>query len=162
MTGKEQFQMYELENFLGDYISDFDVDAIVEEATEVDYRTGNRFWKEGVDLGEIAERHPSVSVMWAVSTWKEDRTGCPKGDEIELFSDEEEARMRYAGIDLRYSWETEYNCFGRLCIDPCFKQLGTVEVTADGEFVGDVDEEASERYGWDEHEGEQRTEWAGK
>lgn len=46
------FQMYELEAYLGDFVGDFDVDAIVAEVTEVDYRTGNLYWRE-MDLEEF-------------------------------------------------------------------------------------------------------------
>ena len=48
--------MYELEAFLGGYASDFDVNAIIEEATVVD-GSGNRYWKEGIDLNGICRRN---------------------------------------------------------------------------------------------------------
>lgn len=54
---KKLFQKHELDAFLGDYKGDFDVEAIIGEATEVDYRTGNRYWREGIDLGAICEAH---------------------------------------------------------------------------------------------------------
>lgn len=47
------FQMHELEAFLGEYIDDFDIDAIIDEATETSNKDGNRYWK--VDAGELAE-----------------------------------------------------------------------------------------------------------
>lgn len=52
------YQRHELEGFLGEP-EDFDIDAIEEEVTEVDYTTGNRVWKElGTDeINDIAERH---------------------------------------------------------------------------------------------------------
>lgn len=51
------FQMYELEALLGDQASDFDIDAIIAEATEVD-ADGDRVWTVfGEDLYEIIARH---------------------------------------------------------------------------------------------------------
>ena len=52
---KNLVQMYELEAFLGEYIDDYDVDAIVEAATEIG-EDGNRYWIEDVDLSEICWR----------------------------------------------------------------------------------------------------------
>lgn len=51
------FQMYELEALLGDQKSDFDIDAIIAEATEVD-ADGDRVWtaSDG-DLYDIIARH---------------------------------------------------------------------------------------------------------
>ena len=54
---RELFQMCQLEAYLGEYADDFDIDAIVEDATVVDYRTGNRYWRDDIDLNEIAQRH---------------------------------------------------------------------------------------------------------
>lgn len=52
------YERYELEAFIGsENIDDFDVDAIEAEATEIDYATGNRAWKDGIDLNEICGRH---------------------------------------------------------------------------------------------------------
>lgn len=51
------YQEYELEAYLGEHIEDFDVEAIVDEATEIDYKTGNRYWKDGIDLAEICAKH---------------------------------------------------------------------------------------------------------
>ncbi len=56
MSDKVIFQQYELDAYLGDFAGDFDVEAILDEATEVD-ADGNRFWKDGIDLAEICERH---------------------------------------------------------------------------------------------------------
>lgn len=152
MTTKSNFEMYELEAFIGsENLDDFDIDAIVDEATEVDYRTGNRVWKEGIDLSDICQRN-ALTEKWAVSTWKDDRNGVPCGDEMELFDDEESARERYADIDLVYSWNVEYNTSNRLCIDTRCKQLAKVDVDADGEIFGDFDVVESESYGYDEHE----------
>ena len=51
------FQQYELDALLGDYADDYDVDAIVEEATEVD-ADGDRVWTAfGNELDDIIERH---------------------------------------------------------------------------------------------------------
>lgn len=55
------FEMHELEAFLGDFVGDFDVEAIVDEATVVDYRTGNRYWRDGIDLNEICARHDTTA-----------------------------------------------------------------------------------------------------
>lgn len=57
MTDRKQFEMYELEAFIGEFINDYDVEAIIDEATEIDYRTGNRYWKDGIDLAAMRERH---------------------------------------------------------------------------------------------------------
>lgn len=51
------YQDYELEAFLGEHIEDFDVEAIIDEATYVDYSDGNRYWKDGIDLAEICAKH---------------------------------------------------------------------------------------------------------
>lgn len=55
---KNRFEMAELEALLGDYIADYDVDGIVEDATEMDYKTGNRYWVVSDDeLNAILEAH---------------------------------------------------------------------------------------------------------
>ena len=54
---KNLFQECELTAYLGDFIEDFDVEAIVDEATEIGYKTGNRYWKDGIDLAEICAKH---------------------------------------------------------------------------------------------------------
>ena len=54
------FEMYELEAFLGEFVSDFDVDAIIDDATYIE--DGNRFWIEGIDLDAICERHALDSI----------------------------------------------------------------------------------------------------
>ena len=55
----ELFQDFELEALLGEFIDDYDYDAIVEEVTVVNYKTGNRHWKDIDDdeMNEILERH---------------------------------------------------------------------------------------------------------
>ena len=54
---KNLFQMYELEAYLGDFIEDFDVDAIINESTDVD-SDGDRVWTAtGDDFIEIVKRH---------------------------------------------------------------------------------------------------------
>ena len=54
-----QYQRHELEAFLGDYVSAYDVEAIEAEATTYDPRTGRAVWTpEAVrDLWSICERH---------------------------------------------------------------------------------------------------------
>lgn len=54
---RKPFEMHELEAYLGDFADDFNVESILEEATEIDYRTGNRYWRDGIDLAEICQRH---------------------------------------------------------------------------------------------------------
>lgn len=56
-ASRKPFEKYELDAYLGDFADDFDVDAILDEATTIDSRTGNRYWKEGIDLAEICRRH---------------------------------------------------------------------------------------------------------
>lgn len=56
MSDRVIFQQYELDAYLGDFAGDFDVEAILDEATEVG-QDGNRYWKEGIDLAAICERH---------------------------------------------------------------------------------------------------------
>ena len=52
------YQKHELEAFIGkENLGDFDIEAIEAEATEIDYSTGNRVWKEGVDLAEVCAKH---------------------------------------------------------------------------------------------------------
>lgn len=51
------FQQYELDALLGDYADDFDIDGIIEDATEVD-SDGDRIWTAfGEDLYAILEAH---------------------------------------------------------------------------------------------------------
>lgn len=51
------FQMSELEALLGDYKQDFDVQGIIDEATEID-ADGDRVWTVfGDELSEVLERH---------------------------------------------------------------------------------------------------------
>lgn len=57
MADESIFQQYELDAYLGDFAGDFDVEAIVDVATYVDPKTGNRFWKDGIDLAAICERY---------------------------------------------------------------------------------------------------------
>ena len=58
MTRSDIFQMHELDALLGDFKDDFDVDGIIQEATEVDPSDGNRYWTASGDkLAEIIERH---------------------------------------------------------------------------------------------------------
>ena len=54
---ENMFQMHELEAFLGDHVEDFDIEAIIGEATEIDCSDGNRYWKEGIDLNAICQKH---------------------------------------------------------------------------------------------------------
>ena len=57
---KSIFQMCELAAYLGDFVDDYDIDAIVEEATEIDYSNGNRYWIEDIrdeDFAEIVRRN---------------------------------------------------------------------------------------------------------
>ena len=59
----EPYQRHELEAFLGDYLADYDIDAIEDEATEYDPATGRRYWtpEAASDLWSICERHELVS-----------------------------------------------------------------------------------------------------
>ena len=51
------FQMHELDALLGDFKDDFDVEGIIQEATEV-REDGNRYWTVfEEDLNEILARH---------------------------------------------------------------------------------------------------------
>jgi excisionase family DNA binding protein len=54
---RKPFERYELDAYLGDFADDFDVDAILDEATEIDPRAGNRYWIDGIDLAEICAKH---------------------------------------------------------------------------------------------------------
>lgn len=55
---KNRFEMAELEALLGDYIADYDVDGIIADSTEMDYRTGERYWTVfGDELNAILDRH---------------------------------------------------------------------------------------------------------
>lgn len=57
---KNLFQEHELTAYLGDSIEGFDVEAIIDEATEIDYRDGNRYWKDDIDLAEICAKHDAT------------------------------------------------------------------------------------------------------
>lgn len=50
------FEMYELEAYMGDYADDFDVEAIIDEATYVD-ANGNRRWRADVTIDEIVAKY---------------------------------------------------------------------------------------------------------
>ena len=56
MSDRNIFQQYELDAYLGDFAGDFDVDAIVEDATEVG-ADGNRYWRDDINLAEICQQH---------------------------------------------------------------------------------------------------------
>lgn len=51
------FQQYELDSFLGDFASEYDIEAIIEDATTLDYKSGKRYWKQNIDLNEICAEH---------------------------------------------------------------------------------------------------------
>ena len=57
------FQECDLDAFLGDFVGDFDKDAIIDEATDV--IGGIRYWKKGIDLNEICARHD----IWRGEGW---------------------------------------------------------------------------------------------
>lgn len=56
LVGRDVFQMHELEAFLGEP-DDFDVDEIIDEATFIDYRTGDRIWLIDINLNEICKKN---------------------------------------------------------------------------------------------------------
>lgn len=74
MTKRNLYQENELEAYLGENINDFDVEAIVDEATEIDYKTGDRYWKDDIDLAAICAAH--------------DLTNPPKPDENSIYYDD--------------------------------------------------------------------------
>lgn len=49
------FEAYELDAFLGEFISEFDVDAIIDDATYI--KGGKRYWKNGIDINDICKKH---------------------------------------------------------------------------------------------------------
>lgn len=53
---RDIYQRFELLAYLGEPDA-YDVDAIEAEATEYDPKTGRTYWRRGVDLAAIAERH---------------------------------------------------------------------------------------------------------
>lgn len=57
------FEINELESYLGDFVEDYDIEAIIDEATEIDYSTGKRYWKNDIDLAEICERNEKGQTM---------------------------------------------------------------------------------------------------
>ena len=59
------YQRHELEAYLGEPDA-YDVDAIEAEATEYDPETGRTYWRRGVDLAAIAERHERYSYAPAI------------------------------------------------------------------------------------------------
>lgn len=60
---RKAYQRAELEAFLGEYVDAYDVDAIEDEATEYDPKTGAQLWTpEAVsDLMSICERHERIA-----------------------------------------------------------------------------------------------------
>lgn len=59
LVGTELFQECDLDAMLGDFKDDFDIDGLIDDLTEFDYRTGNRYWKNIGDdkLNEILAKH---------------------------------------------------------------------------------------------------------
>lgn len=53
----ERFEMHELESYLGEFADDFDIDAILDDATVVNPYDGNRYWRVNIDLAEICRNH---------------------------------------------------------------------------------------------------------
>lgn len=108
MDTSRLFQMYELEAYLGDYVEDFDVDAIIDEATEIDYSDGNRYWIEGIDLNEIAMRHdvstqePTGAALAEadVSTQEPTGTAVAEADGVQ--------QRRYARVKMPAAFLTPY------------------------------------------------------
>lgn len=67
MDNDRLFQRYELEAFLGDYVDDYDVDAIIEEVTAVNYKDGNRYWTvDANELVKAVKRHEKVNKQYVV------------------------------------------------------------------------------------------------
>lgn len=59
LVGNELFQEDGLDALLGDSKDDFDIDGLIDDLTEFDYNTGNRYWKNISDdkLNEILAKH---------------------------------------------------------------------------------------------------------
>lgn len=55
--GREYFEECHFISYFGGYEKDFDLDAIRDEATEMDPRTGTLYWREDIDFEEIVARH---------------------------------------------------------------------------------------------------------
>lgn len=53
------FYIDELESFIGDCIEEYDIDAIVDVVTEIDYSSNKRYWKDisEAELFEICEAY---------------------------------------------------------------------------------------------------------
>lgn len=49
-----RYHRYDLEALLGDFVDDYDVDAIEDEVTWMDYATMNRYWRD-IDEAEIVD-----------------------------------------------------------------------------------------------------------
>ena len=60
----EPYSRYELLAYLGECTSDYDVDAIEDEATE--WHDCELYWRHGIDLWEICERHELYQYVPAV------------------------------------------------------------------------------------------------
>lgn len=56
LVGRDVFQEYELEAFL-DSPADYDMEGIIEDATFIDYATGDRIWRVDIDLNGICEEN---------------------------------------------------------------------------------------------------------
>lgn len=58
------FNIDELLDFLGDYVEDYDVPGIIDDATDCDHITGDRFWKWGAldseEFQRIVDKHERV------------------------------------------------------------------------------------------------------
>ena len=93
---RKLYQEHELEAYLGEHMEDFDVEAIVDEATEIDPRTGNRYWKDGiddVDIAEICERHDKTQV----TDYRGKRVDFEAA--VQLMDDEIRERLHDEGIE---------------------------------------------------------------
>lgn len=55
--GRECFEEQSFIAYFGGFEKDFDLDAIRDEATVMDPRTGNLYWRDDIDFEEIVARH---------------------------------------------------------------------------------------------------------
>lgn len=55
--GKELFEECNYRAYFGDFYDDYDHDVIIDEATYVDYKSGNRYMRDDVDFDSIVAAH---------------------------------------------------------------------------------------------------------
>lgn len=100
---KEPYERYVLESYLGEYVDEFDVDAIEEEVTKFDFKTGKRIWRdEDIDLDEICQKYDLRNRYHVIVQDADENSG--KTYLVEQYDKKEEALDRLHKIERESGW----------------------------------------------------------